>query len=319
MELRELRYFLAVAQAGTISAAAEALHVTQPTLSRQMLELESRLGKRLFFRGKRKISLTDEGRFLRGRAREILALVQKTEAAFAGPEASIGGEVFIGGGETDAMRILARAARRLHERHPQVIFHLFSGNAEGVAERIARGLVDFGVFIDPADLSEYDVLRLPVRDTWGLLMRRDNPLARKTTIRPADLRGLPLICSRQGQVGNEIAGWMGGGHENLHIVATYNLLYNAALMVEEGLGCALCLDKIVAAHPQGALCFRPLAPRLNVGLAVAWKKSQSFSPAAAAFLACLRQEIAACGEEVPAPDTPDAAPVFSPAFPKQDF
>lgn len=307
MELRELRYFLAVAQAGTISAAAEALHVTQPTLSRQLMELENRLGKTLFLRGKRKITLTDEGLFLRGRAREILALVEKTETAFSEPEESIGGEVFIGGGETDAMRILARAARRLHERHPNVIFHLFSGNAEAVAERIARGLVDFGVFIDPADLSEYDVLRLPVRDTWGLLMRRDSPLARKTAICPADLFELPLICSRQAQVDNDIAGWMGSGHENLHIIATYNLLYNAALMVEEGLGYALCLDKIVTAHPQGNLCFRPLAPRLAVGLAVAWKKSQTFSPAAAAFLACLREEIASFREQ-PGPAAGDAFP-----------
>lgn len=291
MELRELRYFLAVAQAGTISAAAEAVHVTQPTLSRQMMELETRLGKRLFLRGKRRITLTDEGLFLRERAREILALVERTESAFGEPGEELRGDVFIGGGETDAMRLAARAARRLHRRHPHVVFHLFSGNAEEVAERIARGLVDFGVFIEPADLSDYDVLRLPLKDTWGLLMRRDCALAAREVIRPRDLIDLPLLCSRQAQVSNDIAGWMGPGYERLNIVASYNLLYNAALMVEEGLGYALCLDKIAAVTPQGPLCFRPLAPRLEVGLAVAWKKEQTFSPAAAAFLDCLRREI----------------------------
>lgn len=293
MELRELRYFLAVAQAGTISRAAESLNVTQPTLSRQLAELESRLGKTLFLRGKRRITLTDEGLFLHRRAQEILALVEKTEAAFADAGRSIAGDVFIGGGETEAMRLAARAACRLRRRHPHIVFHIFSGNAQAVGERLSRGLADFGVFIEPVDLSEYDFLRLPHKDTWGLLMRADCPLAGREVITPDDLPGLPLLCSRQAQVGNELAGWMGDRRDALNIVATYNLLYNAALMVEEGLGCALCLDKIVAASSPSLLRFRPLDPPLEVGLAVAWKKSQVFSPAAAAFLAALRKEIAA--------------------------
>ena len=182
MELRVLRYFLAVAREGTISGAACALHVTQPTLSRQMMELEEELGKTLFLRGKRSIALTEEGLFLRDRAREILALVEKTESEFADPAEGVSGDVYIGGGETFAMRIIARAACALQKAHPRVTFHLFSGNADSVAERIAGGLDDFGVFIEPADLSKYDVIRLPVKDIWGILMRKDSPLASKDVI-----------------------------------------------------------------------------------------------------------------------------------------
>lgn len=292
MELRVLRYFLAVAREESITRAAQSLYVTQPTLSRQLLELEESLGKTLFVRGKRKITLTEEGVFLRRRAQEILELVEKTTAAFHQAEESLSGEVHIGGGETDAMRLIARTARRLRKLHPQIGFHLYSGNAEEVAERLDRGLVDFGVFISPADLTKYEYLKLPVTDVWGLLMRKDSPLAARQSIGPEDLRGLPLLCSRQVMVANELAGWLRDKDARLNIVATYNLLYNAALMVEEGVGHALCLDKIAHTSEASPLCFRPLAPRMEVGLDVAWKKEQIFSRAATKFLAFLRQEIA---------------------------
>lgn len=291
MELRVLRYFLAVAREETISRAAEALHVTQPTLSRQMMELEEELGKRLFLRGKRKITLTEEGMFLRKRAQEIVTLVEKTASEFSEPGESITGDVYIGGGETDAMRLIARAAHKLRQVHPHITFHLFSGNAEDVSERLDRGLVDFGVFIEPADLSKYDFIRLPVTDTWGVLMRKDSALAAKKTIKPDDLLGLPLLFSRQLMVQNEISGWMGDQYQNLNIVTLYNLLYNAALMVEEGMGYALCLDKIVGTSGDSPLCFRPLEPKLVVGLAVVWKKRQIFSKAAAKFLEYIQKEI----------------------------
>lgn len=284
MELRVLRYFLAVAREETISGAAEALHVTQPTLSRQLMDLEEELGKTLFLRGKRRIALTEEGMFLRKRAQEIVDLVEKTESAFSATDKDIVGEVWIGGGETDAMRLIARAARELQAKHPHISCHLFSGNAEDVAERIDRGLVDFGIVVEPADLSRYDFIKLPVTDIWGVLMRRDSPLAEKQAIRPEDLHGLPLLCSRQPMVRNEISGWMGTNYEKLHVVTTYNLLYNASLMVEEGMGYALCLDKIVRTSEEGPLCFRPLEPRLEVGLDIVWKKHQVFSKAAAEFL-----------------------------------
>lgn len=291
MELRVLRYFLAVAREETISGAAEAVHVTQPTLSRQMMDLEDELGKTLFLRGKRRISLTEEGMFLRKRAQEIVDLVEKTESEFTAAEQDIGGEVWIGGGETDAMRLIARAARGLQAAYPHISFHLFSGNAEDVAERLDRGLVDFGVFVGPADLSKYDFIKLPVTDIWGVLMRKDSPLAEKQTIRPEDLLGLPLLCSRQPMVKNEISGWMGASYGKLNIVTTYNLLYNASLMVEEGMGYALCLDKIIRTCGDGPLCFRPLEPRLEVGLVLVWKKYQIFSKAAAKFLERLQKEL----------------------------
>lgn len=197
MELRVLRYFLAVAREESISGAAATLHVTQPTLSRQMMELEEELGKTLFLRGKRKISLTEEGMFLRKRAQEIVTLVEKTESEFSAAEETISGDVHIGGGETDAMRLIARAAHRLQSAYPHIAYHLFSGNADDVTERLDRGLVDFGVFIEPADLSKYDFIKLPVTDIWGVLMRKDCPLAARATIRPQDLLGLPLTPSSE--------------------------------------------------------------------------------------------------------------------------
>lgn len=191
MELRVLRYFLAVAREETISGAAEYLHVTQPTLSRQMMELEEELGKKLFIRGNRKISLTEEGMFLRKRAQEIVALVDRTESEFSVSDENISGDVSIGGGETDAMRLVARTATRLQARYPHISYHLFSGNADDVAERLDRGLVDFGIFIGAVELSKYDFLQLPVRDTWGVLMRKDSPWPPKQPSGPAIWRGFP--------------------------------------------------------------------------------------------------------------------------------
>ena len=207
MELRTLRYFLAVAQAKTISAAAEALHVTQPTLSRQMQELEEELGKTLFLRGKRSITLTEEGTFFRKRAQEVVSLLEKTTAELKAPDELLSGDIHIGGGETDAIRLIAGAARRMRQDHPHVTFHIFSGNAEDVMEKIDRDLVDFGLFIEPVDLSGYEFFRLPVKDRWGVLMRKDAPLAARPSVAPADLRGLPLLVSRQNMVNNEVAGW----------------------------------------------------------------------------------------------------------------
>ncbi len=291
MELRVLRYFLAVAREESISRAAEALFVTQPTLSRQMMELEEELGKTLFLRGKRKISLTEEGQFLCKRAQEIVDLVSKTESEFSSPEDNISGDVHIGGGETDAMRLVARAAHALQQDCPHIVYHLYSGNAPDVGERLDRGLVDFGVFIEPVNLTKYDFIKLPVRDVWGVLMRKNCSLAKKEYVTAQDLYALPLLCSSQPMVRNEMAGWMGKNYDKLHIVTTYNLAFNASLMVEEGMGYALCLDKIINTSEHSPLCFRPLQPRLEVGLAIAWKKHQIFSRAAAKFLEYLQKEI----------------------------
>lgn len=291
MELRVLRYFLAVAKEESITAASETLHVTQPTLSRQLMELEEEFGKKLFIRGNRKITLTDEGILLRKRAEEIVELVEKTETEITASDEIINGDIYIGGGETDAMRIIAHIIKKLQEKYPQVKYHLFSGNADDVTERLDRGLLDFGVVIEPANIQKYDYLKLPATDTWGVLMRKDSPLAQNTVIKPKDLHNIPLLCSRQSMVGKGISQWIGKDFEKLNIVATYNLVYNAYLMVEEGIGYALSLDKLVNTTGNSALCFKPLEPKLEVGLNIVWKKSQVFSKAAKKFLEMLELEL----------------------------
>jgi len=284
MELRLLRYFLTVAREETISGAAEALHVTQPTLSRQMMELEEGLSVKLFTRGNRKITLTGEGMLLRKRAEEIVDLVEKTKAELAASEDIVSGDIYIGGGETHGMSIIAEVIQEMREEYPYLHFHLFSGNAEDVTERIDKGLLDFGVLIQPTNLSNYESLRLPTTDTWGVLMRKDSPLAVRDTIHPEDLWDVPVIASRQRLVSGDIAKWMKKDCEKLNLVATYNLIYNASLLVEQGVGYALTLDKLTNTTGDSNLCFRPLEPRLEADMDIVWKKYQVFSNAAELFL-----------------------------------
>ena len=291
MELRVLRYFLAVAQEENITAAAAWLHITQPTLSKQLMDLEASLGKKLFARGSRRITLTEEGMFLRKRAQEIVALADKTEAEFSAPGDIVGGDVYIGGGETDGVRFIARALERLRSAYPGIRFHLYSGNGEDVAERLDKGLLDFGLFVGLTDLKKYDYVKLPKANAWGLLLRADDPLAELERITPKDLSGVPILASRQALVQNELSGWLGYAFEKLQIVGTYNLIYNASVMVEEGLGCALCIDGLVNTGDSRTLCFRPFAPPLTADLTVAWKKYQVFSKAAEKFLEALQQEL----------------------------
>ncbi len=292
MELRVLRYFLAVAREESISAAAESLHLTQPTLSRQLMDLEAELGKTLFLRGNRKVTLTQEGAFLRKRANEILDLVEKTQAEFQTSQEALSGDVYVGGGESDAMRLIARTAGALQSAHPQVRFHLYSGNAYDVGERLEKGLLDFGILMGTADLANYDYLQLPLYDSWGVLMRKDSPLAQKARVRPEDLWDQPLLLSRQALTKSSLSNWLQRDLGALNVVSTYNLLFNASLMVEEGLGYALALDKLINTSGDSPLCFRPLEPALRSELHVVWKKYQVFSKAAEAFLALLRDQAA---------------------------
>lgn len=291
MEVRVLRYFLAVAREESITGAAESIHVTQPTLSKQLIELEEELGKKLFIRGNRKITLTEEGMFLRKRAQEIIDLVDKTQSDFNETNEVIGGDIYIGGGETDAMRLIAKTVKKLQDDYPHIRYHLFSGNADEVTERLDKGLLDFGVLIEPADMKKYDYLKLPVTDTWGILMKKDSPLAAYDSIKPEELWNIPLLCSRQSLVRNEISGWLGADFEKLNVVATYNLIYNASLMVEEGVGYALCLDKLVNTTGDSILCFKPLEPKLQANLDIVWKKYQVFSKATEKFLERLQAEL----------------------------
>lgn len=292
MEIRVLRYFLAIAREGSITNAANFLHVTQPTLSRQIHDLEDELGQKLFTRGSHNMALTAEGMILRKRAEEIISMVDKTEAEFTSMEEAVGGDIYIGGGETDAIKFLAKVAKELHDTYPNIHYHLYSGNAQDVTERLDKGLLDFGVLVQPADLSKYDYLNIPAKDTWGVVMRKDSPLAEKKTIRKEDLIGLPLICSRQAiseeRNKNEFAQWFGEDFDGLDIVTTFNLVYNAAIMVDAGLGYAVTIDKIANTSENSRLCFRQLEPRLDSGLNVIWKKYQMFSSAAELFLERLR-------------------------------
>ncbi len=290
MELRVLRYFLTIAREQSISAAAKALHITQPTLSRQLRDLEQELETQLFVRSNRSITLTDAGMLLRRRAEEIVALAERTEADFKNSDELVSGEIYIGGGETDAMRLIAQAAKELQKDYPHLRYHLFSGNADDVTQRLDKGLLDFAILIEPADIHKYDYIQLPVCDVWGLLMRKDSPLAEQAFIQPQDLHRIPLLTSRQTLVRNELSGWLGQPFETLNIVASYNLIYNASLMVEEGFGYALCLDKLVNTSGNSKLCFRPFQPRLEAHLDIVWKKYQVFSRATEVFLQKLQQQ-----------------------------
>lgn len=294
MEIRVLRYFLMVAREGNITKAADVLHVTQPTLSRQLKDLEQELGKKLFIRSSHSIILTDEGMLLRNRAEEIVNMVDKLEAEFSSMEETIGGDVYIGGGETEAMKHIARVAKDVQLRYPNIRYHLYSGNEEDITERLDKGLLDFGILIQPADISKYNYLNMPAKDVWGVVMRKDSPLALKESIQAADLLNVPLICSRQAMKQtfskNEFSDWFGEDFHKLNIVTTYNLAYNAAIMVEEGVGYAITLDKIVNTSTTSNLCFRPLQPRLESGLNIVWKKHHVLSAAADAFLKELQGE-----------------------------
>ena len=287
MELRVLSYFLAVAREQSIVRAAESLHLSQPTLSTQIKALEKELGKQLLIRGTkgtRKVTLTEEGMILRKRAEEILSLVQKTEREISFSEQMIVGDVYIGTGETDAVRFIARAAKELYESYPGIHYHISSGNADFVSEQLDKGLIDFGIVFGNVDHTKYNSIELPFRDRWGVLMRRDLPLAAKETIQPEDLWDKPLIISNQDDSKGTLTAWINKELSELEIVATYNLLFNASLMVEEGLGYAIGLDKIINTSGNTKLCFRPLSPKTEAGMHIVWKKYQVFSKASKKFI-----------------------------------
>ena len=287
MELRVLQYFLAVAREQNISAAAESLHLSQPTLSTQLKAMEEELGKQLLIRGtkgSRKVTLTEEGMILRKRAEEILQLVKKTEDEITLSDETVAGNVFIGAGETDGVRYLIQAQHEVQKKYPLICFHMQSGDRKDILESLDRGLSDFGLILGEVDHTKYDSLKIPYRDTWGVLMRRDSPLAEKDWIEPEDLWDKPLILSRQEYFQGILLPWLQKDWDQINKVATYSLLFNGSLMVEEGLGYALCLDKIINTSGNSRLCFRPLYPKVEFGMYVIWKRYQVFSKAADQFL-----------------------------------
>ena len=291
MELRVLQYFLAVAREQSIVRAAESLHLSQPTLSTQIKAMEEELGKQLLIRGtkgSRKVTLTEEGMILRKRAEEILNLVQKTEREISFSDQVIVGDVYIGTGETDAVRFIAKAARELYKTCPGIHYHISSGNAQFVTEQLEKGLIDFGIVFGPLDHTKYNSIELPFKDAWGVLMRRDSPLAAKEAITPEDLWDKPLILSRQEDDNGALTAWMNRKLSELEIVGTYNLLFNASLLVEEGLGYGIGLDKIINTSGNSKLCFRPLSPKREEGMNIIWKKYQVFSKASEKFIEKLK-------------------------------
>lgn len=284
MEIRVLRYFLAVVREENITRAADMLHITQPTLSRQLAELEEELGAPLFVRGKRRITLTDAGMLLRRRAEEIVELADKTEQEFSAPQQELSGLISLGSAVTSSARIWAELLGNFRLRHPRVRFDLLFGNADQIKERVDRGLIDVALLLEPVEFEKYEFLRLGEKEVWGLLARRDDPLAAKGYVTPEDLRGRPLMISKRRMVQHEAAGWFGDGFDKLDIFLTYNLLANAVQMVEAGLGCAITIQGAVSAHGPGETCFLPFVPELTNTSVLAWKKFQSFSPAVTAFL-----------------------------------
>ena len=293
MDIRVLQYFLAVAREESISKAAETLHMTQPPLSRQLKVLERELGKQLFIRGSKKITLTEDGMLLRKRAEELVDLMEKTKAELTSSNENINGEIYIGCGETESISFLAQAAKKLQKNHPLIRYHIYSGDAERVLEKLNKGLIDFGLLVNPADLSDYDYLHLPMKDVWGVLMRKDSPLADKKEITAEDLWDKPLILSHQTSTNSEMSFWLKTDMSKLNIAATYDLVYNAAQFAKNGLGYVIALDRLINTTGDSELCFRSLFPALQAKLCIVWKKYQVLSRASNVFLQQLQQELEA--------------------------
>lgn len=287
MELRVLQYFLAVTREQNILRAAESLHLSQPTLSRQIRDMEEELGKQLFIRGSRSITLTEEGMILRKRAEEIMELVKKAENEIALVEQPIAGDITVGAGETDALRLLVRAVQALRAEHPQVHFHVISGDKCSVIENLDQGLIDFGVIFGEFDRTKYEYLDVPCPEHYGVLMRKDDPLAEKEEIDPEELWDKPLIVSRQAMC-EDVESILGKEQEQLNVVGTFNLLYNGSLMVEEGMGYAISFDHIINTSGESPLCFRPFSRQNLAPMFVVWKKYTVFTKAAERFLTYLK-------------------------------
>ena len=281
MEIRVLKYFLTTIREGNITKAAKYLNLTQPNLSRQINMLERDIGHKLFERKHNNIVLTPEGILLKKRAEEIINMVDKTRAEFNFTDKVIAGDIFIGAGETWAMSLVASVMKDVQSDYPHIRYNIYSGNFQDITEKLDKGLLDFGLLIDPADLSKYDYLKIPLKDTWGLAMRKDSPLSNKKNITKKDLLNIPLIISRQ-VIETEIED--NDTFDNLNITATYNLIYNALIMVSEGMGYALCLDKLIDNMYHKNICFIPLKPKLESGINIVWKKNQEFSRASKIFL-----------------------------------
>ena len=290
MELRVLQYFLVVAREENITKAASLLHITQPTLSRQLMSLEEELGVKLFRRGKHSIVLTEDGMLLRRRAQEIVDLAEKTAKELMHGEEAVSGEISIGCGETQNMKPLAEIMASFQQKYPDVSFHIYTAIADDVKERLENGTLDMGLLLEPVEISRYHYVRMPLKEKWQVLMRRDSRLAKKEKIRPEDLVGVPLIMARRQSVRNQLENWFGYDREKLRIVSTCNIShYNQSVMVESGIGVALVMD---FSCNQETLCMRPFDPKIESGCVLVWKKNLALSPVHKRFIAYTNEYLA---------------------------
>ena len=284
MELRTLRYFLTAANEENITRAADILHVTQPTLSRQLMDLEKELGTTLMLRGKKGMTLTDDGFYFRQRAEEIVELADRLEHDFAERNTDISGVVIIGASEAIGSRHFAKLIARFSGKYPLVQFNLYNEMADQIKDRLDKGLVDVGLLLEPVDTSKYDFIRLAQKETWGILIRRDHPLAERESVDPRELISYPLILPLRERVRKEILSWLKCEEKDLKIPLYYTLLSNTALLVEEGLGCAFCLDGALSIHSSPELRFVPITPEHTTHSVLIWKKNHLFSPVTSLFI-----------------------------------
>lgn len=282
MEIRVLKYFLAVAREENISRAAEVLHITQPTLSRQIAQLEEELGTQLFVRGKH-LMLTDAGIMLRRRAEEVTELVDRIEAEFSEPE-DVGGKISVGEGAIRSSEILMKAMVQFREKYPKVQYEIYSNTSDFIKERLDKGLCDFGLLLEPIDIEKYDFIRIPVKERWGLFMEKNHPLAEKEVIEREDIKQVPLITASRLSMQKEIANWLGEDTEQMNIFATCNIITNAQIMVNLGEICFMTVEGAMDSFQRENLVFRPLSPALELSSVLVWKKFQPFSRAAGRFL-----------------------------------
>ena len=284
MELRDLEYFLAIVREGSLTAAAKALHLSQPGITRSLKLLEDEMGKQLIIRGSRRIMLTEEGMMLRRRAEELLQLANRAKTEIMASDTVIEGDIYICSGETRGNHFFSKAAKRLIDRHSGIRFHISSGDRTDVTDELENGLIDFGMLLDPIDATRYDFIPLPYEEVWGVLMRKDAPLAAKKSICPEELIGLPLILPRGVDYSKAGSRILGLGPEQLHVVATYSLIFNASIMATDGIGYVIGLDQILELGDQSDLCFRPLDPPVTGRMNIVWKQQQIMSRQARAFL-----------------------------------
>ena len=281
MEIRTLRYFLAVAREENMTKAANILHVSQPTLSKQLKSLEDELGKKLFNRHSFSIELTEEGMLLKKRAEDLVSLADRIQDEFQAMDEVTGGEIFFGLAESWQIRFLARMIKDFKTRYPRMRYHITSGDTEQVTEKLDKGILDFAVLAQEPDRSRYQCMKFPEPDIWGVVMPKDASLASKKEITVDDLIGLPLFCSEQSWR-YDIPRWCGNRMDELHLEGSFRLSYNGAMFALEGLGYLLTFDHLI--DTSGKLVFRPLSPRLETYMYLAWRKHHAFSPIAERFL-----------------------------------